>query len=121
MGKSVGVAILGVDSVGESLEISGIYNNDYIIITPQNDGTFVMKNIDGNTFGMTDTGNLSTAKSPANKKFEITIDSETGAPTYRIEKSSDATLFRYFGFDSANNVVQLSTSELANLYIYKAN
>ena len=121
MGKaSSGIEILGVESIGETLSISGIYNNDYFIISPQNDGTFIIKNVDGNTFGMTNTGNLSTAKTPDNKKFAITINSESGAPTYRIEKSSDATLFKYLGYDTANNCVQLSASELSNLFIYKA-
>ena len=122
MGKAnSGIEILNFESIGESLSISGIYNNDYFIINPQNDGTFVIKNADGNTFGMTNTGNLSTAKSPDNKKFAITINAESGAPTYRIEKSSDATLYRYFGYDTSSSCVKLSTTEMSNLFIYKVN
>ena len=113
-----GTVTLDLSSVGDSISIPGLYKNDYYTFT-ESGGLYSIGSTSGNHFGMTNSGNLSTAKSPQNPNASLTIDADSGATLIKYEKSSDTSVYGYL-YLSGGTIV-LNTTATANLCFYKVN
>lgn len=116
MGKSSGIATLSLTSIGDEITIPGLYKDDYYTLT-ETSGLYAIKSTTGNHFGITTTGNLSTAQNPnGTKNASIVIDSETGIATIRYDYTGATPKTGYLYFDGA---IKISAEEVANLSLYK--
>ena len=100
---------------GESMDLNVLLENDYVTITPLENGHFTINTAKG-FFSITASGSATCSNTAANyREFEISFDS-SGLATMKIDNGSKSY---WVGCNESGKVIKLYESDKANIVLYK--
>ena len=109
---------------GDNMNINIILKDDYMDITPVEDGKFTISSRNGGYLGITKGGSATCSSSVPNRNFEITINGngtftiKLTCMTYNSDDTEKGEVTMYYG-SNGSTLFNLYTTDKANIVIYK--
>ena len=112
-------------SFGDQISLDILLKNDFITITPLENGKFTF-NTEKGFFGLTKGGSATCSGTCPNREFEMTINEDgtfsivITAMAYDSNDNEKGEVTMYLGCNTKDGVIKMYSTDKANLVIYKA-